>query len=604
MRRNYLHFTIIFLTVFSNHVSAGIFGHWFNQCQSLGAKKVRIHTIQGVGDISPLAGQDVEVQGIITAIARELKGFYIQEENDDTDANPKTSEGLFVYSKLLPEIERGHIVRVRGEVQEHFGMTQIKAIGVSKPCGQEKIPSVPLILPLAESFDWEHIEGMHVVINEPSVVLNTYNYTRYNELTIGNKLLIQPTEIYAPGSQEADTLKLLNNRSKVIIDDLANDAPSMQSLLLPISAENTLRIGSTIPSLSGVVDFGFEQYRIRTTEPLRVERAPRPSIPEIDAPLKIASFNVLNLFNGNGMGDGFPTKRGADTMEEYSLQLEKIINTLIAMDADVIGLNELENDGFGPESSIAQLTNALNTKIGENAYDYIGKGQEVYGSDSISVGILYRPNSVTPVDQLNVLTSKNSQADEKGPLFDSRRNRPSFTQLFADNRTQQQFVVNVNHLKSKGSPCGPDDDSEQQANCNGTRTRAAEGLSHWLKNKYPTQPIFIVGDLNSYALEDPLTMFAKHGFSNTVNQFNDDSYTYSFRGEIGTLDYVLANALARASITDAIVWNANAAEPVVLDYNDTLVRSSKNKPVNFRNSGPYRASDHDAVIVGISFSGF
>ena len=601
MRRNYLKLIVIFLTVFSHQVSAGIVGHWFNKCQSLGAKKVNIHTIQGSDDVSPLLGQDVEVQGIITAVAPQLKGFFIQEEAEDMDGNPKTSEGLFVFSQILPDIEVGHIVSVRGKVQEHFGMTQMRAIGVSRPCGKEEPSSFPLILPLADTFDWESIEGMKVVINEPTVVLNTYHYTRYNQLTIGNQLLMQPTEIHVPESQEVEELKALNARSKVIIDDLANGAPSIQELLIPIHANNSLRIGSRIESVSGVVDFSFEQFRIRMTEVLRVKRAPRPAMPELEAPLKIASFNVLNLFNGDGLGGGFPTKRGADTMEEYSLQLEKIINTLIAMDADVIGLNELENDGFGPESSIAQLTNALNTKIGENAYDYIGKGQEVYGSDTISVGILYRPNSVTPVDQLNVLTSQNSPADEKGPLFDSRRNRPSFTQLFADNRTQQRFVVNVNHLKSKGSPCGPDDDSEQQANCNGTRTRAAEGLSHWLKNKYPTQPIFIVGDLNSYAMEDPLTTFAKHGFSNLVHQFNDGSYTYSFRGEIGTLDYVLANTLAKASITDAIVWNANAAEPVVFDYNDTLVRSSKNKRETFRNSGPYRASDHDAVIIGISF---
>lgn len=129
MRRNYLKLIVIFLMVCSHPVSAGIFGHWFNQCQSLGARKVNIHTIQGTDDVSPIVGQDVEVQGIITAVAPQLKGFFIQEEAKDMDGNPKTSEGLFVFSQILPDIEVGHIVSVRGEVQEHFGMTQIKAIG-------------------------------------------------------------------------------------------------------------------------------------------------------------------------------------------------------------------------------------------------------------------------------------------------------------------------------------------------------------------------------------------------------------------------------------------------------------------------------------------
>lgn len=601
MRRNYLKLIVIFLMVCSHPVSAGIFGHWFNQCQSLGARKVNIHTIQGTDDVSPIVGQDVEVQGIITAVAPQLKGFFIQEEAKDMDGNPKTSEGLFVFSQILPDIEVGHIVSVRGEVQEHFGMTQIKAIGVSRPCGKENIQSVTMTLPLVEDFDWETIEGMHVEIKQPTVILNTYNFTRYNELTIGNQLLMQPTDVFEPRTPEASKLKALNARSQVIIDDMANGAPSLNQLLLPLDADDSLRIGSTLTSVRGVVDFSFERYRIRTSGALTVSRASRPEIPKLQGDLRIASFNVLNLFNGNGQGNGFPTQRGADTIKEYNLQLKKIVNTILTMDAHVVGLNELENDGFDASSSIAQLVDALNQANGKPKYDYIGRNKSAIGNDSITVGIIYQPEAVSPQGNLLVLTGENSPKDEQGPLFDTRRNRPSFTQIFQDKVSGRSFVVNVNHLKSKGSSCGIDDDSMIQGNCNGTRTRAAQGLTRWLSENFSDMPIYIVGDLNSYAKEDPIKTFESTGLVNTVNTFNKGSYTYSFRGEVGSLDYVLANQPGMSFVVDAKVWHSNAAEPIALDYKRHLVRSDRKKPQNFRNDGPYRASDHDAVIIGVSF---
>jgi predicted extracellular nuclease len=595
-------FILCLLALFAGtNAYAGAFSSWFGQCQNLGAQSVLIHQIQGPKDISPLEGEDVQVQGIITAIAPELKGFYIQEEITDFDNNPQTSEGIFVYSQLLPDMNVGDIVRVRGRVQEHFGMTQLKAIGISRPCGRKDIKSTVLQLPLPKDFDWEYLEGMHVVLNEPSVIINTYNYTRYNELTVSNKLLVQPTEIIKPSSPKAKEMQSVNARSKITIDDLANGAPAMNRLLIPIDAQNTLRIGSTIDEIHGVVDFSFEQYRVRVTHPLNVSRAPRPEMPQIKGNIKIATFNVLNLFNGNGQGEGFPTRRGADSEDEYAQQLAKIVNTLITIDADVVGLNELENDGFDAMSSIAELVDTLNTTIGSTKYAYIGKGLSTIGTDSISVGIIYQPASVQPVGDLAILTEDNSPKDEQDVLFNTQRNRPSFAQLFKANSNDKTFVINVNHLKSKGSSCGQGDDSVLQANCNGTRTKAAEGLSQWLKSEYPTQPIFIVGDLNSYALEDPLATFANNGFVNTVSLYNDSSYTYSFRGEIGSLDYILANKRALSFVVDAKVWHSNAAEPIALDYKRKHLRSDRDKPDNYRSDTPYRASDHDAVIIGLNF---
>ena len=72
---------------------------------------------------------------------------------------------------------------------------------------------------------------------------------------------------------------------------------------------------------------------------------PRPAAPDaVGGNLKVASFNVLNFFNGDGAGGGFPTARGANTPFEFQRQRAKEISALTAMNADIVGLMEMEND--------------------------------------------------------------------------------------------------------------------------------------------------------------------------------------------------------------------------------------------------------------------
>ena len=74
----------------------------------------------------------------------------------------------------------------------------------------------------------------------------------------------------------------------------------------------------------------------------------------------------------------------------------------------------------------------------------------------------------------------------------------------------EPVTVAVNHLKSKGSPCddiGDPDTGDGQGNCNLTRLAAAQAQVNWLAGD-PTgsgsDDYLIIGDLNSYAMEDPI----------------------------------------------------------------------------------------------------
>ncbi len=172
-------------------------------------------------------------------------------------------------------------------------------------------------------------------------------------------------------------------------------------------------------------------------------------------------------------------------------------------------------------------------------------------------------------------------------------------QSFTQNASAETFTAVVNHLKSKGSDCndlGDYDTGDGQGNCNLTRTAAATALVNWLATD-PTgsgdPDIIIIGDLNAYALEDPITAIKAAGYTNLVDTFvGSHAYSYVFMGQKGYLDHALGNASLTSQVTGVIEWHINADEPSALDYNDY------NQP-DLYSPDPYRASDHDPVIIGL-----
>ncbi len=316
----------------------------------------------------------------------------------------------------------------------------------------------------------------------------------------------------------------------------------------------------------------------------------------------MASFNVLNYFNGDGAGGGFPTPRGADTATEFERQRAKIISAMVGIDADLFGLMEIENDGFGSDSAIADLVSGLNTAIGETRYGYVNAGGSSIGTDAIAVGMIYRLDKVSPQGAAKILSTANSPLDDAGaPLFNDGKNRPMLTQSFSVNDSDESFVVAVNHFKSKGSNCdslGDPNLNDGQGNCNVTRTRAAQAVGIWLAAEYPEAPVLLIGDLNAYAQENPLTALKDAGFTELFDHLDKvGAYSYVFSGETGQLDHALANSELIDSVVDVAEWHINTDEPRILDYNEEFKSASQIE--NLYSDSAYRSSDHDPVIVSL-----
>jgi uncharacterized protein len=349
----------------------------------------------------------------------------------------------------------------------------------------------------------------------------------------------------------------------------------------------------------------------------------------------VVGMNLLNYFNtfadGNSSTPGcFPRGidadcRGANSAFEFERQSQKTVAAIVAMDADVIGVNEIENDGYGSNSALQSLVDQLNAATAPSTYAFIdvdtNTGQvNAMGTDAIKVGMIYKPASVTPVGETAVLnTGAFGLYEIANDPFIIGRNRPTLAQAFQVNATEARFIVDVNHMKSKGSSCadnispvGPDPDlGDGQGNCNLTRKTAAEELVAWLATD-PTgvqdADILLVGDYNSYAMEDPITVIKNAGYTNLIySLIGPDAYSYVFDGQWGYLDHGLGSPTVVSQVTGITEYHINSDEPSVLDYNTDFKTS--NLITSLYAPDQFRVSDHDPVIIGLDllhydFTGF
>ncbi|MFP1681881.1 ExeM/NucH family extracellular endonuclease [Alloalcanivorax sp. C16-1] len=563
-----------------------------------GEPVTRIAAIQGDGDSSPLDGEGHVIEAVVTALYPAFDGFYVMETEAHRDDDPATSEGLFIYQPEA-DVSAGDRVRVSGTVSEYYGLTQISA-DQRAVCEQGvTVTPVVLTLPFDDLADREALEGMLVSVEQPLTVSDNYELARYGSMTLSNGRLFNPTNVAAPGDP-ARAVKQANARNQVLLDDASN-AQNPATVIYPeggLAADNTLRAGYRTRPFQAVFTYGFSQWRLQPVGEVRFDATANPRAPVPDraagSDLRVASFNVLNYFNGDGNGGGFPTARGAKSSEELSRQQDKLVAALNDIDADVVGLMEVENDGYGPDSAIAQLTAALGP-----AWRYVDPGLERLGGDAIAVGLIYRGD---------VVEEAGTAATTDAGAFGNASNRQPLAQTFQPLNGGETLTVVVNHFKSKGS-C-PDDginsaQGDGQGCWNAERVAAAEQLLSWMRDD-PTGTgdghWLVMGDLNSYAQEDPITTLRDAGLVDLIQRFQgEDAYSYTYQGEAGYLDHALASERLNGKVLAALEWHINADEPVAFSYQLPDYQSEEQHQ-RYYAADAWRASDHDPVVIDMALS--
>ncbi|MEG9226738.1 ExeM/NucH family extracellular endonuclease [Aeromicrobium sp. Sec7.5] len=599
-----------------------------------------IAEIQGTTDVSPLAGQTVTTQGVVTAAfpTGGLDGVYLQTSGTGGayDPDAAASHGIFVYSKAVAtEAEVGQLVEVTGTVSEYFGLTQISpaSSGFSVLEGPGEVLPTSLALPLPLE-DREALEGMLVQLDGDFTVTNNYDTHTFGEigLAAGTEPLVQPTEVVAPGTPEYTAKVAENAALAVTLDDgssanFAGGAKDVDQTWL--TADNEIRVGAAVELTEPLVlDYRFDTWRVQPTAALTAD-GPKPAVIEdglraaeekpedVGGDLQVASFNVLNYFSTTGQEfvdaelgtctyyndrTGAPITnnrctpdgpRGAADDENLARQQVKIVEAINTLGADVVGLAEIENSAaFGQDRDAAldTLVAALNADTGEDNWAAVPSPAVVPtngGTDVIRSAFIYRVDAVEVAGESSILDDP-AFVNARAPLAQAFRPKGG--------DEESTFVVVANHFKSKGSGSGEDaDQGDGQSASNASRVKQATalvGFTEDLESTVGTDQLFLIGDFNSYTMEDPLQVLETAGFVNVGAEL-DAGATYLFQGRVGSLDHVFASASAFERVTGADTWDINADEPLGREYS----RYNSNATLLYDES-VFRSSDHDPTLVG------
>ncbi|MCQ4055016.1 ExeM/NucH family extracellular endonuclease [Aeromonas sp. SG16] len=671
-------------------------------CPADPAQLTPIPTIQGTGSGSQFATDTVTdkngnitgkispgtfmVRGVVTTLGQSLtKGFYLTDPAGD--GNPATSDGIFVYlndSKLAtnyPALKPGAEVCLEARVEEYYGGTQLKptfeankarlqvtAQGLTVPTSVLQVNEGET---LAQALN-RH-EGMRVRLDSSSDLHLTRNYgfdykVYRNNVELSHKApLLKPTQLHVASSPEAVALAAKNGSNRLVVE---SDYKAQDGVLPWFPGwdadQGYLRIGDQLTGLEGVIVYNKDAFRLVVPSDVTLSAGALLRTPEDDrqpAParargsnLRIGSFNVLNYFTSHSsiggalnvlckdQADADSAKgcnRGAKSQVDFEKQRTKIVNAITEMDADLLGLMEMENNGFGDNSAINNLVTRLNEqqKDASKRYAYIRlpasllTSEKFFGGDAIMVAMIYRPALLTPASEASVIRMP-EQRYTTGDVAKTAGQRDSLVQSFTVTGNKNPLTLVVNHLKSKGSGCyengdGKTEPADLQGKCTEFRVSAAKVLGEAV-SKLPGQ-VLLVGDFNSYAKEDPIRVLtdynpaaserkivsASHTFIGDQSyeqlgrevtrsyglidlnvKFNKEkAISYSYDSELGTLDYALANPALASKVVNVADWHINSFESNLFEYGNqytgTLLKSDN----------PFSASDHDPIIVDLKMKG-
>jgi predicted extracellular nuclease len=586
-----------------------------------------INQIQGENYKSALDGKSVTTRGIVTAIVR--RGFYIQTPDAEIDSNPKTSEGIYVFTNQdAPNVSLGDSVEVSGNVSEYtpraeritLPLTEIVRPTTKTISKNNSLPK-PIILTTAElnpqsKIDqMERFEGMRVQIDTLNVVAPTGG--RVNEKTgeaatdgvFWGVIAGTPRPFREPG---LDALT-------IIMDKLPNTIPvfDMNPELLRIDSDSQtgskpidVTSGATLKNLTGVVDYSFKAYTILVdaNNPPVVEgnKTFVPTSPAGEREVTVGSFNIENFFDDEinskeiEKETTYPKEVFQKRLNKVSLAIRKVLSN-----PDVLGIIEVEN--LAVLKKIADKVNADTVAEGKPDPKYqafLQDGNDIRGIDS---GFLVKTSKVKVAETKQLAKDEKLEAAgaaEDAFLFD----RPPFliNVEVPDAKTNQNFgfTVIVNHFKSYRGIDDPKDGNRVREK----RRLEAEWLAKFVEERAKSNPaerLMICGDFNAFQFNDgyndligilkgksdqnvmnPSKTAFQTGLIDLVEKIDAQKrYSYSFGGSAQVLDHILVNKAA-------------ADRAVKFGY----ARLDADFPAVYRNDAnrPERISDHDAPVFYMS----
>lgn len=462
------------------------------------------------------------------------------------------------------------------------------------------------------SVDWRSLVGKDVTIKGNLMVVDNYDLARRGQVTVARERLYVPTSQIDPNDSDASDTSFeggsnvgkvikalkLNRKATIILDDGLSDQNIFPPTLFPKlgKAYPSVRAGSVVKGVSGTVSTERNNVVIVPKKELQWTPAKRPERPEVgEADVTVASFNLLNFFTT--IDNRRNNARGADSKSELKRQEAKLVAAIIALNADVVGVMELENNLEAEQ----RLVDALNKEVGEEVFRGCsipdGFREVPGGKNAIRVGVIYRSDRVAAVGEVSII------ADD---AFEWART--PIVQSFKSKTSAKPFTVIVNHFKSKGDSDRADEANKNKGDGQGAYNAARRSQSLAICKYIDELPsdagkprVLVIGDLNAYEQEDPIDALRAKGLVDLHGRFgappaSDDEvqdYSYIYYGQSGSLDHAFATDSLANDVTGIGTWHINCDEPRFLDYNEEY------NPKSLYKADPFRSSDHDPVLIGI-----
>jgi predicted extracellular nuclease len=606
-----------------------------------------IHEIQGNGATSPLANQLVATTGIVTG--RKNNGFFLQTPDAEADADPATSQGIFVFTSAAPPaaVAVGNRVRVSGTVIEFVPSTDPNQLPLTEITGSPTVAllssgnPLPAPVPLSTTLpdpsgaldQLERLEGMRVTAPSLTVVAPTQGFTNEPNATgtsngILNAVVTGVARPFRePGIQAPDPAPAGSSIPPIPRWDFNPELLTIDSDTLggPDFILN-LAAGASIQGLTGPLDYGFRRYTILRDPAVAITTSPGPSplaarLPKADE-FTVATYNLERFFDTvNDPGTGEPVLTAAafaNRLTKASLTVRDFLNA-----PDILATVEVEN--LSTLQSLADRINADAVAAGQpdpRYTAYLEEGNDVGGID---VGFLVKTAEVgagiARVEVLAVTQQGKDTTWTEPDGSDSLLNDRPPLQLdavvhYADGRSFPITAIAV-HQRSlndvdSNDPSGP---TTQGDRVRQKRQRQAEYLANLIQQLQTDDPgkrIVALGDYNAFAFNDGLadTMNVVTGTPTPDDQTAvpgdgadlvdpdlvnlgqlepaEERYSFVFGGNAQTLDHVLVN--------EELILASTA-------FDQDHARINADFPEIARNdiASPSRLSDHDPVVAYFEF---
>ena len=397
--------------------------------------------------------------------------------------------------------------------------------------------------------------GQTIEFDVPFYVCNNYNSS---SLTISPRRIFQPTNQALPLSTEYNSLLSLNASGTITLTGVTGYhrmGERLHNLVVKVNSNTSVSLVSCdfVANTRADLEKGYDSVAVNMCG---------------EANVIVCCMNLEYYLVETTNGD-----MGPSSSAEHQKQRAKVSKALAKINADLYGFVEIEQG----QSALKEIAADLSKNTGRR-FTYINDGSSANGTYT-KAGFVYCSDKLKPYG--NIRNNNEGVTNRKK------------TQAFDDIESGERFLFSVNHFKAKsGSGSGLNkDQGDGQGSYNYARVQEARSLlSHYEtdKNYFEDDDILIMGDLNAYAKEDPITTLKEGGMIDLHREFHaDSSYSYVYRGYAGYLDHALCNKTLYPQVTGMVAYHINS------DENDKYTYDKSNDQTMFR------CSDHDPVIVGL-----